>query len=329
MMASRPTLIIHAGHPKCGSTAVRSLLFENGRALASRGIFLLGDGFELADDNTIADWPLWFIEKAADQPATYLLDALTQCLERHRGRDVQTLVLSEENLSNPATAPRLDPVLEHFDARLIYYTRRQDHFLVASWRQWALKRGATFEQHVARRIAEGKPDFAACLDFWEARLGRRNILSRFIDPRFLHGGTLAGDLFQALSAEIENPAPARATNPSPDRAILLYLQDHHDLFRDIHDDAPIDLFIRHDEGPVVTLAMDRHMQASVRLAYEEGNQHLLERFGAPGQAGQAVIMADGPSERGLYRMGERDRARIDAILTRLIASQLGRAAEDG
>lgn len=325
-MSSTPLLYIHAGHPKCGSTTVRSLLANNRDCLHSQGCFLIGSGFQLAGINDALEWPLWTIEQAREQPPGYLADRLAQSLARHEGADPRALILSAENLAEPETAALLDPLLDRFDTRLIYYMRRQDHFLVSSWRQWALKRGIGFDQHVARRIAEGRPAFERVLSFWESRIGRERIHARFVDARFLERGELAADFFTAVGVEAQDCAPPTETNASPDRAILLFLQQHHHLFASVHDESPIDLMSRLDDGAIKKLTIDRHLQKSVILAYEAENQRILERFGAPGQAGMPVILDDGPDEKIEYRLTERDRGRIDRILVKLVAEAINRAA---
>jgi hypothetical protein len=318
-MTASPKLIIHAGHPKCGSTAVRSLLRHNGPMLAREGYYLLGDHFKIDPEGSAVDWPLWYIEQAAEQPAGLLAEQLRRAVEAHRGYDIKALILSAENLSEPAKAALFDPAFGDFETHLIYYMRRQDHFLVASWRQWALKRGTPFEHHVARRLAERKPSFEQTLAFWESRIGRHRIHARFLDPRFLEGGELATDLFSALGCGPPAMPAAPEINASPDRAVLLYLQKNHQLFESVHDDRPIQLLSSLDLGPIVKLSMDRHLQRTVSLAYEAENQRILERFMAPSSQGLPVIVLDAAEALGDYALTERDRDRLDQIFARLVA----------
>ena len=291
--------------------------------LAEQGIYLLDDQFRLREGNDIGGWPLWLVEKAKNEPATFLRDALVAALDQAPVDNVRKLVLSAENLSDPDTAAVLDGVLEEFEPTLVYYMRRQDHFLVSSWRQWSMKRGISLEEHVARRIAERRPAFSKTLALWEARIGKRRIHARFLDPRFLEGGSIISDIGKALNIAVPADGPLIRENESPDRAILLYLQRHPELFRDVHDDFAVARMVACDSGPIERLVLSKHLQRTVKLAYEDDNQYLLQEYARSSDIGLPVILDDGPLEPLPAAMTDRDRLRLDAILARMLENASG------
>lgn len=283
----------------------------------------MDDQFRLREGNDIGGWPLWLVEKAKNEPATFLRDALVAALDQASVDNVRKLVLSAENLSDPDTAAVLDGVLEEFEPTLVYYMRRQDHFLVSSWRQWSMKRGISLEEHVARRIAERRPAFSKTLALWEARIGKRRIHARFVDSRFLEGGNIISDIGKALNIAVPAGGSLIRENESPDRAILLYLQRHPELFRDVHDDFAVARMIACDSGPIERLVLSRHLQRSVKLAYEDDNQYLLQEYARSSDIGLPVILDDGPPEPLPAAMTDRDRLRLDAILARMLENASG------
>lgn len=296
---------------------------NQGSDLAEQGIYLLDDQFRLREGNDIGGWPLWLVEKAKNEPATFLRDALVAALDQAPVDNVRKLVLSAENLSDPDTAAVLDGVLEEFEPTLVYYMRRQDHFLVSSWRQWSMKRGISLEEHVARRIAERRPAFSKTLALWEARIGKRRIHARFVDSRFLEGGNIISDIGKALNIAVPAGGSLIRENESPDRAILLYLQRHPELFRDVHDDFAVARMVACDSGPIERLVLSKHLQRTVKLAYEDDNQYLLQEYARSSDIGLPVILDDGPLEPLPAAMTDRDRLRLDAILARMLENASG------
>ena len=277
----------------------------------------------MREGNNIGGWPLWLVEKAKNEPATFLRDALVAALDQAPVDNVRKLVLSAENLSDPDTAAVLDGVLEEFEPTLVYYMRRQDHFLVSSWRQWSMKRGISLEEHVARRIAERRPAFSKTLALWEARIGKRRIHARFVDSRFLEGGNIISDIGKALNIAVPAGGSLIRENESPDRAILLYLQRHPELFRDVHDDFAVARMVACDSGPIERLVLSKHLQRTVKLAYEDDNQYLLQEYARSSDIGLPVILDDGPLEPLPAAMTDRDRLRLDAILARMLENASG------
>jgi hypothetical protein len=307
-------LILHVGHPKCGSTTVQSLLWNNRDWLAERGMALLGADFRLPGEDPSWDWPLWYVNQPLEGART-LADQLVAGLPRWTAMGVDTLVLSAENLSDPVKLGQLEPAFRHFETSAIYYIRRQDEFLVSSWRQWAMKRGISLHQHILRRVAEGNPAYRATLDYLATLLGHANVHTRFLDPDFLTGCTLATDVWQALGLSGTPPSAPDRANPSPDRASLIFLSRNPQLFSGEHDDAAAQILLAADREPPRRLSVDRHVQRSLKLLYDAENIALARDFMA-GRDGSAIIRLDAPDKDEL-ELSPSDIARLKAMLPRI------------
>lgn len=290
---------------------MQSLLWQNRAGLAEQGCFLVGDRLRIDKANTI-DWPLWYLDAAGRNPVRVEEDLAERLPQL---RDCEALVLSAENLALPETAQAILPLVERFETSIIYYVRRQDHFLLSSWRQWGMKRGITLAQHILRRVAEGKPDFPGTLAMWSRHVPAERMHVRFIDPPWLDGGDLGSDLFGALGYRADDLTPPAATNPSPDRAVLMFLARHKELFASVHDDAPVEILQRADSGVPRRLQLDRHVQRSLKLVYDPSNVDLCQRY--MGRAdGAEVIAIDGP-EAAADHVTPEDLARLRALLPKV------------
>ncbi len=320
-------LFVHAGHPKCASSTVRSLLLHEGAFLAGQGMFLLDHRLEVSPGNEISDWPLWRVEEAVERRTGFLTDTIDATVKSHPELDIRALVLSAENLSDPAKSALLTEAIGQFDVHLIYYMRRQDDFLVSSWRQWAMKRGISLEQHIIRRMAEGKPDFEALLSFWRERIGVDRIHARFVAPHFLSGRSLAEDLFEALGCGGKPPTAVQAENVSPDRSIVLFLSRHPELFDSVHDDRVVQLLAELDEGPIDRITIGRHLQRSLNMAYEPANQRILRDYGRRQDIDVPVIVDDADGGFLDGALTARDMKRLEAIFVKLLRRTVAQSTD--
>jgi hypothetical protein len=305
-------LILHVGHPKCASSTVQSLLWANRHRLGEQGMQLLGAGFRLPRETPDWDWPVWFLNGSALGVGEQLVARKAE----FAAMGIETLILSAENLSDPEHGARLDACFDAFETSVIYYIRRQDQLLLSSWRQWGLKRGISVRQHILRRVAEGRPNYRATLEYYAARVGADRVHAAFLDPAFLTGGTVESDVWTALRAQGTPIVPAVRSNVSPDRAILLFLSGQRHLFSSPHDEAPVDALIRADTGPARSLVLDRHTQVSLKMIYDPINTALAREFMGRDD-GANVIVADSAIDHDPFTLGVDDKARIAEALPRV------------
>ncbi len=229
---------------------------------------------------------------------------------------VKTLILSAENLSDPKRAAHLEACFDAFETSVIYYIRRQDELLLSSWRQWGLKRGISVRQHILRRVAEGRPDYRATLEYYVKQAGRERVHAAFLDPAFLVGGTVETDVWAAIAAKGKLMLTQTRSNVSPDRAILLFLSGQRHLFSSPHDDAPIDALVRADLLSPRRLTLDRHTQLSLKMIYDPINVGLARDFMGRDD-GANVISADSTVEGDPFALTVEDLRRIAESLPRV------------
>jgi len=305
-------LILHVGHPKCASSTVQSLLWANRQDLADQGMQLVGAGFRLPHEATDWDWPVWFLNESGPRVG----EELVARKDELAAIGIETLIVSAENLSDPARAAHLEACFGAFDTSVVYYIRRQDELLLSSWRQWGLKRGISVRQHILRRVAESRPDYRATLRYYADRVGRERVHTAFLDPAFLAGGTVEADVWAAIGAKGTPTLPAARSNVSPDRAILLFLSGQSQLFSSMHDEGPVDALMRADKQPPRRLLLDRHTQISLKMIYDPVNVALARDFMGRDD-GATVITADSAAEGDPFALTSDDLHRIADALPRV------------
>lgn len=164
------TILIHAGTPKAGSTAIQQFLARNQERLALQGVILAvasrpergprpirvreHSGRRIVSSHLIK--PL-LGEPDAKRRA---MQALIRGLES-LARNASTVVLTEEGLAQPIwrADPQflqpLDRLAEGHAVRIAYYVRPQHTALEARWRQWGFRMGmspAAFIENRAQQL---------------------------------------------------------------------------------------------------------------------------------------------------------------------------------
>lgn len=310
-------LILHTGFPKCGSSTIQALLLGNRAALERRGVFLVGADFLAPGETSAWDWPVWFLEK----DDTSLGARLAARREDFARLGATTMVLSAENLSDPARLANLEAAFQAFETYAVCYVRRQDEFLLSAWRQWGMKRGVSIHRHILRRVAEGRPDYRGTLTYLRDKLGADRVHAAFLDTNFLAGGTLEADFWSAAGLGDPPAALPPRANISPDRAILLFLSGRPELFKDQHDDAVVSALANADDQPPRRLFVDRHVQRSLKQLYDPVNLALARDF--MGRAdGDAVLKLDAPDGPDPFVLSAQDHARLSRIIANVADAAL-------
>lgn len=151
---TRPTIVVHVGMQKAGSTAIQHWLRENGDLLGRHGYVLVvgrpGDGPQLLDVGPYSRGPASSGSVASllrapetKAPAVHeLAEALGRLANEYGG-----VVISGEALSqflsrwDPSVVARLHDLADVHDVRVAQYVRPQHTALEAGWRQWGFRSG--------------------------------------------------------------------------------------------------------------------------------------------------------------------------------------------
>ncbi len=169
-------LVIHAGVHRTGTTSLQQALHASRAALAARGIAYPG-----AEVNQQAlAWALHRRQSGAAEVRAVLADA--------RATGAHTVVLSGEDFAIHRDLGWLGPVAAETDTRVVFYLRRQDHWLMSWYNQhikWPFDPRKSRMDPQAFLAAIGDfhwIDYEATLGRWAAVLGDSRIGIGVVEP---------------------------------------------------------------------------------------------------------------------------------------------------
>ena len=170
-------LVLHPGHPKCGSSTIQFGIYSHVDLLQKQGFFVPNRRFEFATDGRAFHErlgnPVRYLNEVTDPDSLAVLEErLARAIESIRQAGGSTVLISAENLGNKPGVNKLRPVhrvlARHFtDVHVIFYIRRQDEWMVSSWQQWGHKLGWSFARYVEESFAAHRPDFLQSARFFE------------------------------------------------------------------------------------------------------------------------------------------------------------------
>src|SRR4051812_44556749 len=106
-----PKLFVHIGAPKCASTSIQSLIFNNAARLNGHGILVADQDLNFGSRGSN---PLWFFQNLIERrlDGETVLRAVESLGDRNG-------VISAENLSNPVAAALFKEVAGRFDVHVL------------------------------------------------------------------------------------------------------------------------------------------------------------------------------------------------------------------
>jgi hypothetical protein len=227
-------LIIHAGFPKCGSSAIQHALQDNALALKRESIFLFGKDLALNDRFRWNAPPFWVAAKAFLEPARRrgACDRIKRELERLSRRHPRaTAIISAEVLAAPASALLLKGIDETVETTVVFYVRPQFQWIPSAWKQWALTRGAPLGRYVSVCLARDIPAFAKSLDAWSRSVPKARLIVRILPQAVAENGGPAADFFRTIGTALDpGDVPDSRTNPSLDYSVLHVLNKNPWIF---------------------------------------------------------------------------------------------------
>ena len=227
-------LIVHAGFPKCGSTAIFAGLQQQFDALKAQNILILNRNFEPAPKKELAQPPLWEIEAAVRTPPTAkaVKKKITAALDQ-ADPDAK-LILSSENLANKVMPKRLlQGIDKAHEVTAVFYMRPQVHWIPSAWKQWDMHEGLTLCTTVEKYIELQRPAYLAVLQAWKETLPNARIILRPLVASELYKNDPIRDFCHQIGATFDSsapPAPKSNQNPSIDHALMHLMMTKHDLF---------------------------------------------------------------------------------------------------
>ena len=204
-------LILHIGAHRTATTTLQKTLRKNFKILLKQG-FLYPYGVDRHEQlaNRLLRGKLSAAALAAD------LDRRAEA----DGRDVHSIILSDEDICMRRDLSVLAPLKDHFEVVIVYFLRRQDLWL-ESWYlqnvkgQWNRKLAhLTFDEFLDRMEEFHWIDYDRCTRHLDAVFGAGNVLAQAFERSAMPDGPVARFCELVGIAGADGFTPARDSNSS-------------------------------------------------------------------------------------------------------------------
>ncbi len=195
-------IILHIGHPKCGSTTIQNFLHANQVLLSKQGFGIADKRLKLMSRRSSKLAPVRYLTNIRNnypKSQTKFTDAIRNLLTLNEKAGHHSLVISAENLTHPEFPELFSGFIsDEINIKVIYYIRRQDDWLVSSWKQWQSKEGSKLSQIVQNHIANPKDLYRTIIANWSNVCGRENMHVGLVHPDYLTNGALIDDFIAQI-----------------------------------------------------------------------------------------------------------------------------------
>jgi len=276
---SKPKIIIHIGAGKTGSSAIQSVMRQYRTYFEKNKLFIpdraLGNGPNVTGEHVFAFQQL---HTAGDQAA------LKAAIEKMAAGAPagHTILLSAENLSNPGVGASFTGLLDGFDAKVIFYVRRQDDYLASAWQQWNSKIETDINAWLIGALRDRGHWYSSALA-WERAVGSGNVIIRPFQRSDLKAGDVVRDFLDILGIDDpERDFDVGTVNPSYNDIITPLVAGATNIFSNVHDNR-FYAMVSDLTGEAYTKSrrvslLSREQREKILFFYDEENKQLCKRF---------------------------------------------------
>lgn len=225
-MSTKPTIYLHIGAGKTGSTTIQVWLKSVEAALAEAGYVIFDTNFTPgAQHDQLSNQQQYFhtVLMNGPQGVESFQQQFRQNLTYMREHGFHSAVMSAENLFNHWTGAHkwFEPFVDECHWKIIAYVRNQPYYIISAWKEWGYWR-QNFDDLLAGEI---HADWLRSLKAWDDTFGRENIYLGILEKRYLVDELLHHDFATAINTPhiIVNDHDLVYANPSlNNRSALLF-----------------------------------------------------------------------------------------------------------
>jgi hypothetical protein len=201
-MVYKPTIYVHIGAGKTGSSTIQRFLKMHEEHLKYAGYLIFNSNFQPHTGNESLSIQQSYFEKLnINNPDRIGMFArqFKENLLYMQVNGYKAAVISAENLINDWEyfIDLFKPVLHLCNWKIIAYVRNQPQYLESSWKEWGYLHNTNMQHWLEEGI--GKiANWTAQLSMWEQAFGSENVTVRVLDKRFLHQASLASDFARQI-----------------------------------------------------------------------------------------------------------------------------------
>ena len=296
---SRPSLILHIGGAKAGSTAIQDFLFSNREKFEELGVVIPDVEMRLADGRANLVWYSQNLIRDPNAKSKFssALKDLCDDFFGKRGRRPRAVILSAENLSNPNGLEQIFTDLD-FRVSIILYVRRQEDAYQSAWQQWFSKVEADLSSWLSR--TDGFfCDWDTTISRW-SKISPDDFVVRIFDRSELVKGDVVDDFCKVLGVDASGFRRADGpVNPSFGVHVSKLYGDMRGVFESPHDlrvETELHKYgVEAAKGRKGEWVFDENQLQLIRSRHSEGNARVKKRF-FPGMKRRDLFPPVNPNE---------------------------------
>lgn len=286
-------LYIHVGHAKCGSSTIQNFLYHNWATLLDNDIGIVDYELMLFNRRSKNQPPVPYFKalKAGTISEKTFLDDLTDLAKKAERKGLKKLILSAENLSTHGMPDYLSAAKELFKCHFIYYIRRQDSWIISSWKQWRMKEGLSLQDYMHLQLSKHPNTYRRVIRTWQEKLEPETMAVRYLHKECLLNGDLIQDFCQLTGLDYDTLVPVADSNKRLDNDLMHVLAQIPFVFNGRHDNRLFSMLEKEfgEELP------SKHGSP---LSYED-RQMIMDRYKAENQWLKVNFFADYPFDQWL------------------------------
>jgi hypothetical protein len=279
-------LVVHIGAAKCGSTSIQTFLAANLAVLREQSILVpdpeMGTSGDVTGDQVSLFGRLWEND-AAEKEVGQRLSKLSRHMAANK---IETAVISAENLIGSVLyAKTFASARQLFDSiKIVAYVRRQDDYILSSWRQWWMKWPdfPTFDSYL-QTVVGREADWFQLIEPWEKVFGIESVTVRRFQRGALVNRNVVEDFCEVTGISREGTVSVDVANPTMSDELADLAFDIRGVFSSVHDDRFFALaygILQEDALKIGRqswlLSMEERME--ILSVYEPSNERLKQRY---------------------------------------------------
>jgi len=294
-MSSKPSLILHPGHSKCGSSSIQNALYTQSGHLEKQGVYLPDSKFQFQFEETKAQakftYPLMFFKDVYEGTIelSQFQERLETVLQQAADSDCKSIIISAENLSLLSRIPRNHQIHEILAAsfqtiKIVYYVRRQDDWIVSCWQQWGHKDGSSLDQVLNRFSSKNIPTFLEVVSALKEVYEEAELSVVPLHKSALKGENLISDFYQRAGLGMPTESiKHNIANSAFSPYFCEVLSAIPNLYNSIHDNSIKSLLNKYvsDQSPIFNRHKDflpLNLRHKIMAHFYQDNKELHQQF---------------------------------------------------
>lgn len=201
-MGYKPTIYVHIGAGKTGSSTIQRFLKMHEEHLKHAGYLIFNSNFQPHTGHEALSIQQSYFEKLhvnnPDRVGIFTRQFHTN-LQYMQSNGYKAAVISAENLINDWEhfIDLFAPLRHLCNWKIIAYVRNQPQYLESSWKEWGYLNNTSMHTWFEEGLGN-IANWSALLSIWEQAFGEANVAVRVLDKRYMYQGSLASDFARQI-----------------------------------------------------------------------------------------------------------------------------------